>query len=325
MIVPSGCGTERAETQTWPPSACGMPNSWSTRLFGALHPRRGQLLGRDGSAAGCEQHRRVGRSADQRVDRHAEHARHRLVGVQDHAVRVPDEDALFERGRQRERRRRDCRGRHRPAPIRYPTPRTVQTKSGERGSSASLRRRLEMWTSTRWSSPNQFSPQTRSSSCARENATRGAAVSVSSRSNSIRVSSSVTSSSLTSRAGASTVSVPKRRTSRGAGGGRVAGGAPQHGLHAADELGDGERLGDVVVGAGLEADDLVELGVLRREHQDVRVAEGADAAAHLDAVDVGQAEIEDDQVVVAQRGGADGGRRRRRPARRRSPAGPAGR
>ena len=139
----------------------------------ALHARGGQLLGRDRAAAGREQRRRVGRSADQHVDRHAEHARHRLVGVQDHAVRVPDEDSLFERRRQRERRRPDRRGRHRPAPIRYPTPRTVQTKSGERGSSASLRRRLEMWTSTRWSSPNQFSPQTRSSSCARENATRG--------------------------------------------------------------------------------------------------------------------------------------------------------
>ena len=70
----------------------------------------------------------------------------------------------------------------------------------------------------------------------------------------------------------------------------------QHGLHAADQLGDRERLGHVVVGAGLEADDLVELGVLRREHQDVRVAEGAHAAADLDAVDVGQADVEDDQV-----------------------------
>ena len=68
-----------------------------------------------------------------------------------------------------------------------------------------------------------------------------------------------------------------------------------------------ERLGDVVVGAGLEADDLVELGVLRGEHQDVGVAELADAAADLDAVDVGQAEVEHDQVEVVQRGGADGG------------------
>ncbi len=40
----------------------------------------------------------------------------------------------------------------------------------------------------------------------------------------------------------------------------------------------------------------------------MRVAEGADAPAHLDPVDVGQAEIEDDQVVVAQRGRMDGGR-----------------
>ena len=164
-----------------------------------------------------------------------------------------------------------------------------------------------MWTSTRWSSPNQFSPQTRSSSWARENATRGAAVSVSSRSNSIRVSSSVDAVELDLAGGGVDGQRAEVANVLGAGGGRVAGGAAQHGLHAADELGDGEGLGDVVVGAGLEADDLVELGVLRREHQHVGVAELADPAADLDAVDVGQAEVEDDQVEVVQRSRADRG------------------
>ena len=210
------------------------------------------------------------------LDGRAEHPRHRLVGVQDHAVRVPDHDALLEGFGQRKRGRRERCPVHRPAPIRYPTPRTVQTKSGERGSSASLRRRLEMWTSTRWSSPNQFSPHTRSSSWARLNATRGSAVSVSSRSNSIRVRSSDRAVELGLAGGgvdgqrAERARIGPRPAPAGAGG---AVRAAQHGLHAADELGDAERLRDVVVGAGLEADDLVELGVLRGEHQDVRVAE----------------------------------------------------
>ena len=37
------------------------------------------------------------------------------------------------------------------------------------------------------------------------------------------------------------------------------------------------------------------------------VAEGAHAAADLDAVDVGQADVEDDQVQRVRLGGADGG------------------
>ena len=118
-------------------------------------------------------------------------------------------------------------------------------------------------------------------------------------------------SSLTSRAsGVDGQRAERADGARGGGGRRRAAAAAraQHGLHAADELGDAERLGDVVVGAGLEADDLVELGVLRREHQDVRVAERAHAAADLDAVDVGQADVEDDQVERRlQRGGLDGG------------------
>ena len=202
-------------------------------------------------------------------------------------------------------------GRHRPAPIRYPTPRTVATKSGDRGSSRSLRRRLEMWTSTRWSSPNQFSPQTRSSSWARLNATRGCAVSVSSRSNSIRVSSSVGAVEddlAGERVERQRAELPRRCSPAGwCGASRAAARAPQDGLHASDELRDAERLGDVVVGARLEPDDLVELGVLRGEHQDVGVAEGAHAAADLDAVDVGQADVEDDQVQRVRLGGADGG------------------
>ena len=126
----------------------------------------------------------------------------------------------------------------------------------------------------------------------------------------MRVRSSSTPSSLASRATASTVSEPNwRAVSGGDGRGRRRRWrrAAQHGLHAADELGDAEGLGDVVVGAGLEADDLVELGVLRGEHQHVGVAELAHPAADLDAVDVGQAEVEDDQVEGIEGGRANSG------------------
>ena len=79
--------------------------------------------------------------------------------------------------------------------------------------------------------------------------------------------------------------------------GEVAVGAPQEGLDAAHQLAQAERLGQVVVGAELQADDLVDLVVARGEQEDRRLgAVGAQAAQHLEAVDARQADIEDDQV-----------------------------
>jgi hypothetical protein len=69
---------------------------------------------------------------------------------------------------------------------------------------------------------------------------------------------------------------------------------PQHGLDARDELARRERLRDVVVGAELEPDDAVGLLVARRQHQDRDARAAADAAGRLEAVDVRQPEIEDD-------------------------------
>src|SRR4051812_26904780 len=61
-----------------------------------------------------------------------------------------------------------------------------------------------------------------------------------------------------------------------------------------------ERLRQVVVGARVEPGHLVELGAARREHEDLQPrAAVARAAAHLDAVDVRQAEVEDEQVDTA--------------------------
>ncbi len=72
--------------------------------------------------------------------------------------------------------------------------------------------------------------------------------------------------------------------------------APQDGAHAGDHLGAAERLDDVVVGAELEPDDAVRLGPAGGEDDDRDAAAGADRAADVAAVAVGQVEVEQDQV-----------------------------
>ena len=62
------------------------------------------------------------------------------------------------------------------------------------------------------------------------------------------------------------------------------------------ELAQRERLGHVVVGAELEADDLVDLGVLRGEHDDRHRGLGAEDPADLDARELGEHEVEQDEV-----------------------------
>ena len=72
-------------------------------------------------------------------------------------------------------------------------------------------------------------------------------------------------------------------------------GAPENALHAGHELTRVEGLRHVVVGADLEPDDLVDVLVARREHEDRDVRRLADAAAELDAVAVGQVQVENDE------------------------------
>ena len=74
--------------------------------------------------------------------------------------------------------------------------------------------------------------------------------------------------------------------------------APQHRLHAAAELAHRERLGDVVVRAELEAEHLVDLLGLRREHDDRHGAARADRAADVEAVHARQHHVEHDEVEV---------------------------
>ena len=69
----------------------------------------------------------------------------------------------------------------------------------------------------------------------------------------------------------------------------------QHALHAGDELAWVERLRQIVVGADLEPDDLVDVLVAGGQHQDRDIGGLADAPADLDPVEVGQHQVEDDQ------------------------------
>ncbi len=77
--------------------------------------------------------------------------------------------------------------------------------------------------------------------------------------------------------------------------------AAGHGSEAGEELVHAERLGHVVVGAGVEGLDLVEAVGAAGEHEDGYVGPAAEAGDDLGAVHVGQAEVEDDDVRWAGR------------------------
>jgi len=69
--------------------------------------------------------------------------------------------------------------------------------------------------------------------------------------------------------------------------------------HAGDKLAGREGLREVIVGTELEPNYLVELGIARREHQDGHIALLPDAAAHLEAVEIGQHDVEEHDVRPA--------------------------
>ena len=70
----------------------------------------------------------------------------------------------------------------------------------------------------------------------------------------------------------------------------------EHGAHAGEQLTGREWLGDVVVGTDLESHDLVDLAVLRGEHDDRHLRLRPDDATDFEARHPGQHEIEEDQV-----------------------------
>ncbi len=67
---------------------------------------------------------------------------------------------------------------------------------------------------------------------------------------------------------------------------------PQRGAYPGDQLPQSERLRDVVVGTDLQADDRVDLGVARRHHDDRDARPRAQLAAHVDARDLRQHDVE---------------------------------
>ena len=82
----------------------------------------------------------------------------------------------------------------------------------------------------------------------------------------------------------------------------------QLGADASEQLGELERLGDVVDRAGVEADDDVELLVACREHHDRGRRVGAvDRPADVEPVEIGQAQVEQHQVGRIVLGGFDRG------------------
>ena len=72
--------------------------------------------------------------------------------------------------------------------------------------------------------------------------------------------------------------------------------AAQQRAQAGEQLLALERLDEVVVGADVQALDAAVERVARGEHEDRHVAVGAQAPGDLDAVELGQAEVEDDHV-----------------------------
>ena len=68
--------------------------------------------------------------------------------------------------------------------------------------------------------------------------------------------------------------------------------AAQHRVDACAQLARPEGLGDIVVGAGLETLQRVDLLGARAEHHDVRRAEGADPLRGLEAVHAGHVDVE---------------------------------
>jgi hypothetical protein len=72
--------------------------------------------------------------------------------------------------------------------------------------------------------------------------------------------------------------------------------AAQRGLHPAAKLAHRERLGDVVVGAHLELEHLVDLVVLRGQHDDRHLASAPQPPADLDPVELREHDVEHHKV-----------------------------
>ena len=84
--------------------------------------------------------------------------------------------------------------------------------------------------------------------------------------------------------------------------------APEQGLDARDDLAHAEGLGHVVVGPDREPDEDVGLVVASGEHEHGHGPDGLDAAAHLEAVEAGKHDVEEDHVGRVRGERLDGAR-----------------
>ena len=73
------------------------------------------------------------------------------------------------------------------------------------------------------------------------------------------------------------------------------------GVDASQELANAERLDQIVVGAELEAHDAVDLVSAGADDDDRHARAGAQLTAHLEAVAVGEAQVEQHEIVLGRR------------------------
>lgn len=95
----------------------------------------------------------------------------------------------------------------------------------------------------------------------------------------------------------------------GGGGGfsRQAAGAAQDGAQAGEELTGGEGFGQVVVGAGFEANDAVGFVAEAGEHQHGDGGSGPESLQDFEAIEPGHHDVEDDGIEVALAGQVEPG------------------
>ena len=76
--------------------------------------------------------------------------------------------------------------------------------------------------------------------------------------------------------------------------------SPAHRPHSRDQLGHRKRRHDVVVGARFECGDLCRVARPVRQHDNVGVRQGANAAAEVDSVDVGHIQVEKQELWIVK-------------------------
>ena len=75
---------------------------------------------------------------------------------------------------------------------------------------------------------------------------------------------------------------------------------PHDGLHACQQFKVAERLRDVVICAGFEAVNLVQLAVAGRQHDDRGIGRLPQRGAYVQPADVREAHVKDDNVWLLQ-------------------------